>query len=108
MVSEARKEEIKELLRQGHKIFLDKDYEAKHTRHAYYYQENNVGWFFYHIKFSFYVDNDKPLFTDYPTVEVPSNKKDELYKSTFNNFINEIVDYIDRCYTITCSREDEE
>lgn len=107
MVTETRREEIKELLLQGHKIFLDKEYEAKHTRHAFYYQENNFGCLFYHIKFSFYSDNEKPLFTDFPTIEVPSSKKGELLKSTFNNFISEIVEFIERGYEISCDREEE-
>jgi len=99
-------DEIKGLLLQGYKIFLDKHYESKHTRHAYYFQENNFGCFFYHIKYVFHEDKYKPIFTDYPTIEIPLNQKKERMTFTLSSLVAEMLMYLDRGYSISCDREE--
>lgn len=99
------RQEIKELLIGEYKIFLDKCEGKKHTYHIYYYQKNEHGYFLYHIKYSFISGKQQPLFADYPTLEIPLKKKENL-SPVMNKFITHIIDQMNYGYKISCNRKD--
>ena len=108
MITNKEKLEIRELILNKNKIFLDKDCSNEHIRHSFYYKEHKFGYSFYHVSYTSIISKEKSTIKDYPTIEIPIDKKNELFDTTLNTMVTEIVNYVNnKGYEISCDRKGE-
>lgn len=100
-------EDIKYLLRNGYKVYVDKECKSEVLRHHFYKISDEFGHHFYHVRYSIMrVDKFNTRIKDYQVIDV-ADVEDDI-ESTISKITQDIVqNYLEyNDFTLSCNRKD--
>ena len=104
--NETYQEDIKVLLNDEYKIFLNKKCDNGINRHIFYKTQNTQGHHFYHIRYVLTDNDEVQSLKDYPSIYIPCNSKEELTQ-VIDETTEKIMKFIQvNGYEVSCNRKE--
>ena len=98
-------EEIKSLLRDGFKVYLEKPCKREMLRHEFYQITDSNGHHFYHVRYSISDSSSIPKIKDYPVIDVEKCDVEDTISKLTLDICNNYLAY--NGYSISCNRKEE-
>jgi sulfur transfer protein SufE len=95
------------ILKDGYKLFLDKDCKSETLRHEYYQVTEENNHYFYHLRYSHSLKNldEETRVRDYDVVTCNNEDYEKILQSTVDDIIHNYLEY--NGYSVSCNKKPE-